>query len=103
MSIEFICQVCGRELKADERAIGRKVRCPDCATLLVIPDPAAVEEQEQPAEPVAEAREVESIRREERAEVDLGETAPMDVNDFRSPDPQPTPQQPRRKKKRRED
>lgn len=45
MSIEFTCQVCGRELKADERAIGRKVRCPDCATLLVIPDPAAVEDE----------------------------------------------------------
>lgn len=44
MSFQFTCQVCGRELKADERAIGRKVRCPDCATLLIIPDPGDSDE-----------------------------------------------------------
>jgi len=44
MSVEFICHECGRELKANERAVGRKVRCPECATLLVVPDPAEYEE-----------------------------------------------------------
>jgi biopolymer transport protein ExbD len=72
VSVEFFCDHCGRELRADERAVGRRVRCPECATFLVIPEPAAtsqpgdeslkpidesivelepVEESEQPAEP----------------------------------------------------
>jgi biopolymer transport protein ExbD len=53
MSVEFSCHACGRELKANERSIGRRVRCPECDTLLVIPDPAAgLEEIEE--EPAAE-------------------------------------------------
>jgi biopolymer transport protein ExbD len=47
VTVEFNCHHCGRELKADERAIGRKVRCPECETLLVIPQPGAEEESEQ--------------------------------------------------------
>ena len=51
MSIAFLCGECGAELHANERAVGRKVRCPDCATLLVVPDPAVMgEELEEVAE-----------------------------------------------------
>jgi biopolymer transport protein ExbD len=44
VSIAFLCGECGKELHANERAVGRKVRCPDCATLLVVPDPAEMAE-----------------------------------------------------------
>lgn len=47
MSFEFACHNCGRELKADERSIGRRVRCPQCESLIVIPDPAEMEEEQQ--------------------------------------------------------
>jgi biopolymer transport protein ExbD len=43
VSIAFLCGECGKELHANERAVGRKVRCPDCATLLIVPDPADME------------------------------------------------------------
>jgi len=56
VSIEFVCQNCGRELKVHEQAIGRRVRCPGCETLVVVPssDELKAEEQESaelPAEP----------------------------------------------------
>ncbi len=56
MSIEFVCHHCGQELKVHEQAIGRRVRCPGCETLLVVPDPAELEaekheSEELPAEP----------------------------------------------------
>jgi biopolymer transport protein ExbD len=41
MSVEFLCPECGHELKADERSSGRRARCPDCGTLLIIPGPTA--------------------------------------------------------------
>jgi biopolymer transport protein ExbD len=68
MTVDFTCHVCGRDLKANERSIGRRVRCPECATLLLIPDPTAgleeieegpadVEEGGEPAEELEPARE----------------------------------------------
>jgi biopolymer transport protein ExbD len=117
MSIEFLCQVCGRELKADERAIGRKVRCPDCATLLVIPDPAEYEQEQQADEAVVEESKPETLRQTtkppspdeprqshaQQPEVDLGETAPMELEDMQSSSPPPgtSPQPPAPGKKRR--
>jgi biopolymer transport protein ExbD len=47
VSIAFLCGECGKELNANERAVGRKVRCPGCATLLIVPDPAEMEELEE--------------------------------------------------------
>jgi biopolymer transport protein ExbD len=115
MSIEFICQVCGRELKADERAIGRKVRCPDCATLLVIPDPAAYEDEQQGQEAVVDESEPDAQRlpanpesrndqrsRTHQPEEDLGETAPMELEELQSLPPPPVmPSQPPRPAKKR--
>jgi biopolymer transport protein ExbD len=40
MSVAFLCHNCGRELKVHDRAIGRKVRCPGCDTLVLVPEPA---------------------------------------------------------------
>ncbi|HEY2414404.1 MAG TPA: biopolymer transporter ExbD [Pirellulaceae bacterium] len=116
MSIEFLCQVCGRELKADERAIGRKVRCPDCATLLVIPDPAAFEEEqladepaaepepETPPQPTTRASHPTQRSRPHQPEEDLGETAPMELGDVESlsPPSMPSPTSPAPKKRRRD-
>ena len=73
MSVEFSCHECGRELKANERAIGRRVRCPDCETLLVVPDPAAatdeleewVEEPAGGAESIDRGEELEPIVEQE--------------------------------------
>src|SRR5206468_4167881 len=45
VSFAFHCTECGRELKTDERHVGRRVRCPDCATLIVVPDPASIAAQ----------------------------------------------------------
>jgi biopolymer transport protein ExbD len=54
MSVEFLCHNCGRELKVHDRAIGRKVRCPGCDSLVLVPDPAefagAAESAEEPVE-----------------------------------------------------
>jgi biopolymer transport protein ExbD len=41
MSIEFACSECNRGLKVNDRAAGRRVRCPDCGALNVVPGPAA--------------------------------------------------------------
>jgi biopolymer transport protein ExbD/DNA-directed RNA polymerase subunit RPC12/RpoP len=117
MSIEFICQVCGRELKADERAIGRKVRCPDCATLLIIPDPTAAEHEERADEAIAD-QEAESPdqladrepgrpqrTRVDEVEEDIRETAPMEVEELQSFGQTPTlpePSPPKTKKRHRE-
>ena len=43
MSGEFVCHNCGRELKVHEKAIGRRVRCPGCETLVVVPEPEPAE------------------------------------------------------------
>ena len=43
MSLSFACTTCGRELNTYVRAAGRKVRCPECDTLLTIPQPSAAE------------------------------------------------------------
>jgi biopolymer transport protein ExbD/DNA-directed RNA polymerase subunit RPC12/RpoP len=45
MSVEFSCTQCGSELRADGRHIGRRVRCPDCATLIVVPNPHSAEQE----------------------------------------------------------
>lgn len=54
MNIDFNCPQCRRELRADALHIGRKVRCPDCATLIAVPAPPAKIE-----EPLAELEVVE--------------------------------------------
>jgi biopolymer transport protein ExbD/DNA-directed RNA polymerase subunit RPC12/RpoP len=62
MSIEFACTECNRELKVNDRAAGRRVRCPHCGGLLVVPDPAdetAVElEEASDLEEVADLEEL---------------------------------------------
>lgn len=40
MSVEFSCRECGRTLRVNKSAIGRRIRCPDCATLLTVPERA---------------------------------------------------------------
>jgi biopolymer transport protein ExbD/DNA-directed RNA polymerase subunit RPC12/RpoP len=45
MSLRFTCIHCGREIKTYVRAAGRRVRCPDCDTPLVIPQPSVAESQ----------------------------------------------------------
>ena len=77
MSIAFLCGECGKELHANERAVGRKVRCPDCATLLIVPDPAEMEEE------LEEAVENEKgphpgPRTEGEEKVELDELVPLD-------------------------
>jgi biopolymer transport protein ExbD len=53
MTIDFNCPQCGRELRADDRHVGRKVRCPDCATLIAVPAPPAnIQESIVELEPV---------------------------------------------------
>ena len=72
MSVEFVCHNCGRELKVHERAIGRRVRCPECETLVVVPNPEDLkageqESEELPAEPSPVEEEVEEPAAEKLA------------------------------------
>jgi biopolymer transport protein ExbD len=62
VSIEFVCHNCGQELKVHEQAVGRRVRCPGCDTLLVVPEPAEIEAEEQESEELpAEASPIEEV------------------------------------------
>ena len=45
MSIEFTCDHCGRGLKVNKHAVGRRVRCPGCGTLLIVPETGAGAEE----------------------------------------------------------
>ena len=63
MSFAFVCDQCGQELRADERSVGRRVRCPQCATLLVIPDPTELEPEleEDAEEPIANQEDDDAV------------------------------------------
>jgi biopolymer transport protein ExbD len=52
VSVEFVCHNCGREMKVQEQAIGRRVRCPGCETLLVVPNPAELESEDEESEEI---------------------------------------------------
>ena len=41
--IEFICSRCGQKLQMPETFAGKKCRCPDCKTILTVPQPALFE------------------------------------------------------------
>jgi biopolymer transport protein ExbD len=77
MNIDFNCPECGRELRADSRHVGRKVRCPDCATLIAVPavkrtieesiiDLEAVEPEQPPAESKPREVKAEKVRRKDK-------------------------------------
>ena len=36
-SIKFLCQECGKKLKATSEQVGQKVKCPGCSTVLSVP------------------------------------------------------------------
>ena len=59
MSVEFVCHNCGRELKVQEQAIGRRVRCPGCATLVVVPNLAGLKADQEPEDLSTEPSPVE--------------------------------------------
>ncbi len=71
MSIEFVCHNCGQELKVHDQAIGRRVRCTGCDTLLIVPDPAEMESaqqeaEEMPAEPSPAEEDVDELVAQEQ-------------------------------------
>ena len=79
MSVEFVCHNCRREMKVQEQAIGRRVRCPGCETLLVVPEPAEIEAEEEqleetPAEPLAAEGEIEKPAAQEVSPASQRET-----------------------------
>ena len=41
MNVEFACRECGRMMKVNKHAVGRRIRCPDCGTMVVVPESAA--------------------------------------------------------------
>jgi biopolymer transport protein ExbD len=74
VSIEFVCHNCGRELKVHQQAIGRRVRCPGCESLVLVPKPAELEaEQEEsdetPAQPAAAEEQPEQPVTEQATQV----------------------------------
>jgi predicted RNA-binding Zn-ribbon protein involved in translation (DUF1610 family) len=53
MQIRFDCSHCGKKLKAPDDAEGKKVRCPDCGNVVVVPEEIIeAEEVAEPASPV---------------------------------------------------
>src|SRR4051812_9816631 len=46
MAIRFDCQKCGKSLKVRDDNAGRKTQCPDCQTILRVPQVDDVEEAE---------------------------------------------------------
>lgn len=49
MTIVFSCTRCQRQMSTAEEHAGRKVRCPDCSTLVTVPEPAG--ESKPPSAP----------------------------------------------------
>lgn len=41
MPIHFVCDSCGKKLRAVEEMAGQKAKCPQCNTLLLVPSPIA--------------------------------------------------------------
>ena len=67
MPISVACPTCGTKLKAPDNAVGKKVKCPKCASLVVVPaesDEAASAISNAPApapKPTPRAEEPEEI------------------------------------------
>jgi biopolymer transport protein ExbD len=51
MNVEFSCENCGQEMRADSRHVGRRVRCPGCERLVVVPAAEEVVELEPVEKP----------------------------------------------------
>lgn len=49
MYFKFACPECGKNLKAGDEHVGRKVGCPYCKTPVMVPKPPTAEELEAPA------------------------------------------------------
>lgn len=48
MSIRFRCDNCGKQLKTKDSSAGKKVKCPGCGDVLVIPEPVVDAVEERP-------------------------------------------------------
>lgn len=99
MNVEFSCEYCRQEMRADSRHVGRKVRCPGCARLVVVPSARAGEAEEivdleavEPAKPKpAGATDQEAVRNRKRRrngpEQQEGRGAQNAVPDTQKPPP----------------
>ncbi len=74
MSIQVVCQSCGRRLNAPDDAAGRKAKCPRCGTMLLIQATATVtaSPSPRPKEPTPSKRRIEEP--EERITTEPEET-----------------------------
>jgi len=90
MSIAFKCDKCGHELRVSDHAVGRRVRCPDCTTLLTVPDPATAKAQSSDLEILGEDQ-LEEIGEEDL----LGEVEPLvELEPLKEPPKVEPPQRP---------
>jgi biopolymer transport protein ExbD len=100
MSIAFPCDKCSRELRVSDHAVGRRVRCPDCDTLLTVPDPATLAAKPKtPSDKLEESLEVldeDEILEELEPLVELEPLQPMPPA---VPPPRPVPKKLRPSKK----
>ncbi len=51
MPITVVCQSCKKSLKAPDNAAGKKAKCPQCGTVVVVPSPAPAQPAAKPAAP----------------------------------------------------
>lgn len=61
MSIELTCIQCGASHHVNDRLAGRRVRCPNCDTAVLVPEVLAAEQTQETTEPVAVVAEPPSV------------------------------------------
>jgi DNA-directed RNA polymerase subunit M/transcription elongation factor TFIIS len=57
MPIPFDCPSCGKTLKAPEETAGKRIRCPHCKDVIVVPEPVYEAEEVAPPAPADEPAE----------------------------------------------
>jgi len=85
VTVEFLCHHCGREMKVQEQAVGRRVRCPGCETLFVVPDPAEFEAEEEGSEELSVESSSLDDESEERAAQEAASPEGHETEDWQPP------------------
>jgi len=49
--IDFVCDLCGKKLRAEDTHVGKKVQCPECKAMVEIKPVAATPPQDENATP----------------------------------------------------
>lgn len=95
MAIALSC-ACGRDFRIKDELAGKKVKCPECSTVLVVPKPSAQIEEEDAFEVLSAESEPET-QHKGRRDRESSIAAPE------QPRPRPAPAQPPKRSRPRDD